>query len=152
MREVLCIHLGQAGVHLGLQIGADDGGNLEKVMAQYFMYLSAGIAHSSATVRWSDWFEDGQGLGQIIGACAPVYDRAASAETGVSIMFGVICVSIHKDTWVGYSDHVSVKAAIETADAQCPVSTLTQDQMEVVRGRFVFRSSPRAAGPPLGAS
>jgi len=121
-----------AGVHSKV----DDGGNLEKVMAQYFMYLSAGIAHSSATVRWSDWFEDGQGLGQIIGACAPVYDRAASAETGVSIMFGVICVSIHKDTWEGYSDHAAVMNAIKTADAVCPAKSLSETQMEVVRGRF----------------
>ena len=95
------------------------------------------------STRGSDSEGIGQGLGQIMGACAPVYDRAAPDETGVSIMFGVICVSIHKDTWVGYSDHVSVKTAIETADAQCPVSTLTQDQMEVVRGRF--ESSPTGA-------
>merc|ERR1712070_34751 len=121
-----------AGVHSKV----DDGGNLEKVMAQYFMYLSAGIAHSSATVRWSDWFEDGQGLGQIIGACAPVYDRAESESTGVSTMFGVICVSIHKDTWEGYTDHAAVMTAIEAADKQCPVRSLTEAQMAVVRGRM----------------
>jgi len=86
-------------------------------------------------------FEDGQGLGQIIGACAPVYDKSESESTGVSIMFGVICVSIHKDTWEGYSDHALVMTQIEEADKQCPKTSLSEEQMEVVRGRMYLAKS-----------
>jgi uncharacterized protein YegL len=122
-----------------------DGDDLEKTMAQYFMYLSAGIAIEAATVRWSDWYEDGQGLGQVMAACSPVYDRAQTAAAGVSIMFGVICTSIHKDRWTSYPDAAATMSAIETQDALCPSLNLSPDQMEIIRSRFENGKSCKAS-------
>jgi len=137
-----------------------DSGDLKSVMAGYFMYLAAGLsagrrlsvagsdngrslqAGSSAThIRWSDWFEDGQGLGQIAGVCAPVFDRTKSAETGVAILFGVTCSSISKGTWDNFTDSKAVWAQIEKDDAQCPQLYLNDDMLEIVRGRVSKEST-----------
>jgi hypothetical protein len=106
----------------------------------------------SATVRWSDWFEDGQGLGQIMAACTPVYDRAQTVETGVSIMYGVICVGIHQDTWNAYSDAAVTMQSIEAKDAECPAKSMSSDQMELIRSRFENGKSCKALDSKGGSA
>jgi len=117
---------------------ADSEDNLKEIMASYFVYLSAGI--SQAPARWSDWFEDGQGLGQIAGACQAVFDRTKEAEVGVAVLFGVICKSIHRDTWEKHSDSSSTWAKITTSNAVCPKLSLSNTQLEYIRGKI----SPKA--------
>jgi Mg-chelatase subunit ChlD len=116
-----------------------DSGDLKEVMASYFIFLAASHTKDDGSlkdvvVRWSDWFEDGQGLGQIASACAPVYDKSKTAETGVAILFGVICTAIHKHTWDSFPDAVAVWDEIQQADSTCPVVDLKSSQLEFLRG------------------
>jgi hypothetical protein len=136
-----------------------DGGDLKEAMASYFMFLAAGIelppVLEKATVFWSDWFEvskhyvciincyglmflvkkDGQGLGQLAGACVPLYDRAQSSKAGVSILFGVVCTSIAKPTWDRLKDSGSVWGQIQSAQkGQCYHLDITPERMQLIRG------------------
>jgi len=112
-----------------------DSGDLKQIMASYFMYLAAGLDTTKVDVRWSDWFEDGQGLGQIAAACGPVFDRTQSEKDGVAILFGVTCTSISKERWESYGDSKQEWALIEKQDSRCPQVYLNDEKLEVVRYR-----------------
>jgi len=112
----------------------DFSNNLQQIMAGYFVYLAAGIAH--APIRWSDWFEDGQGLGQLSGACKAVYDRSREQKEGVAVLFGVICQAIHKSTWEGFPDNYEVMQSIVANNKECPRLELSESQLEILRGRI----------------
>lgn len=114
-----------------------DGGDLKQAMASYFMFLAAGVdlppVLEKATVSWSDWFEDGQGLGQLAGACVPLYDRLRSTAE-VSVLFGVLCTSIAKPTWDSFGDSGSVWAQIESEQKrQCFQLDITEERMQLIR-------------------
>jgi len=111
-----------------------DGDNLKTIMAGYYTYLAAGVADGE--VRWSDWFEDGEGGGQIAGVCSPVYDRFQENLQGVPVLFGVTCVGVHRDTLENLEG-----AELEWMDAQarsamCPDLELTEESLEILRGQI----------------
>lgn len=112
----------------------DSATNLKEIMAGYFVYLAAGI--SNAPPRWSDWFEDGQGLGQIAGACQAVFDRTSGKAEGVNVLFGVICQSIHKSTWDKFSDAATVWGEMSTQNKKCADLSLSSGQLEILRGQI----------------
>ena len=68
-------------------------------MANYFVYLSAGLAPRDASpgapistnvTRWVDVYEDGQGLGQMTGVCARAYNFDVSPPQ----LFGTVCLGL----------------------------------------------------------
>lgn len=117
---------------------------VSEIMAGYFKHFAAGISH--APLRWSDWFEDGQGLGQIAAACASVYDRTKEKREGVAVLFGVICQAIHKDTWDALGDASTVWKTIKTANAKCETPKLSENQLEIIRGAIHPDSTCTASG------
>lgn len=129
MKQIAC-------EHGGVWQRVPDDGNLRVIMASYFVYLAAGLTQTDEiTVRWSDWFEDGQGLGQIGGACAPVFDRKRSDDEGISVLFGVICPSISKAMWDGLPGAADEWARIEAEDRECPHYEFTEERLEIVRAK-----------------
>lgn len=144
----------------GVWQAVPDGGDLRTVMASYFTYLAAGNAAAAAegaegaegggapVVRWSDWFEDGQGLGQIAGACGAVYDRRKSAREGIAHLFGVVCVSIAKPTWDAFADGARVWAEVQAKDRQCPSLSFGGAKLELIRRHQFGEASACGAGSP----
>jgi len=132
----------------GVWQAVPDDGDLKQIMAGYFLYLSAGLdansnggiggtdaATTHKNIRWADWFEDGQGLGQLAGACSPVFDRTRSAKTGVAILFGVVCSAISRAAWDAYGDGPAVWAGLGAASRRCPSVFLTEEKLEIIRAR-----------------
>ena len=65
--------------HRYFSIPQDGKVSLRVIMASYFTYLAVGLipknGEKSTGVVWAEQYEDGQGVGQVQAACAPIYDR-----------------------------------------------------------------------------
>eukprot|EP01052_Picozoa_sp_SAG31_P015895 SAG31_NODE_1035_length_10225_cov_2.372506_5_plen_155_part_00 len=84
----------------GIHTTIPDSSNapLKEAMANYFVYLAAGMhpdtSDDDPTVRWVDVYEDGQGRGQVTAACSPVYNFGTDAEPEVSVIHTIFKNSI----------------------------------------------------------
>jgi len=126
-RQLACAHNG-AYQHI------EDGGNLKQAMASYFSYLAADLSLAQSyhptrkiPIRWTPWFEDGQGTGQIAGVCAPVFDMTLNPPD----LFGVVCQGIHKHIWTNFSDHTTEWSKIEKSKSTCADLDLTPEQQKI---------------------
>merc|ERR1712146_597088 len=115
-----------------------DASQLKSIMANYFVYLSAGIApgqNQAATVNWIDAYEDGQGRGQMTAACASAYTYGHSLPPQ---LFGVVCLGLPLATAENLPGWDVTWASISSAQHQCQNVYLTWSQLESLRGLSDF--------------
>ena len=110
-----------------------DKGNLKSSMASYFVYLAAGIkgAATTATASWTDPFEDGQGLGQLTGACSAAYDKTKDPVQ----LLAVVCLGLPIETaktLAGWSNQFGLAM---TRRATCPIVSFSFKQLEALRAQ-----------------
>eukprot|EP00947_MAST-08B_sp_MAST-8B-sp1_P004339 g4339.t1 len=116
----------------GIYQDVNDEGLLKKAMANYFSFLAVGLVPGdgkSQAVRWTETYEDGQGIGQNTAACAPVYDLSASPPD----LFAVVCSAVKDGDLRNLAGWDAEWAAIRNASAQCPSLELTEPQLEKIR-------------------
>lgn len=104
--------------------------SLKEAMANYFVYLAAGMhpatLEQDPTVRWVDVYEDGQGRGQLTAACSPVYNFGTeSAPENPPQLFAVVCLGIPWPTWKDLDEADSVWDEIQSSQEICPNLDLT---------------------------
>lgn len=145
-----------------------EASKLKEVMANYFVYLAAGLAPrletNQVTVRWVDIYEDGQGRGQMTAVCSPIYNYMENPP----VLFGIICVGITMDEATLLSGWDSEWDRIQTQQKTCsryPLR-LTWNQLEALRGHSPWSRTCEAVvamstisgsvtfpgSPPLGSA
>merc|ERR1712167_266991 len=128
MRQMACDNDG-----LYQHIDDSDAGNLQVAMANYFSYLSVGLAPASAsddvTLRWTSPYEDGQGLGMQTGPCAPLYDYTHSPPD----LFAVMCVAVSYEKFAALDGFANVWDDIQDDKAECNDVWLSEDELKAVR-------------------
>ena len=110
-----------------------DKANLKSIMASYFVYLAAGIKGASTTTsaKWTDAYEDGQGMGQMTGACSPAYDKTKDPVQ----LLAVVCLGLPIETGktlTGWTEEFSKAMAKRTT---CPIVSFSLKQLEALRAQ-----------------
>jgi hypothetical protein len=112
-----------------------EANKLKEVMANYFVYLAAGLAPKSQddppAVRWVDIYEDGQGRGQMTAACSPIY--AYNNTAGIPLLFGVICQGIKMHLAKTFDGWDSEWASIRNDQKKCNDLNLNFAQLQTLR-------------------
>ncbi len=139
---------GDGASNLMSQIACENGGvyhnipdndakHLKEVMANYYTYMAAGMvppdAGSDPVVRWADIYEDGQGRGQVTGACSPVY----SFHSSPAQLIGVTCLGASIPVLSGLSDWDVEWADIQNNQGFCYDVLLTWEELETLRAKKV---------------
>ena len=126
MKRIACANSGIAS-----KVSDADKANLKSTMASYFVYLAAGIkgAATTATASWTDPFEDGQGLGQLTGACSPAYDKTKDPVQ----LLAVVCLGLPIETAKKLTGWSTAFASAMTRRKTCPVVSFTLLQLEALR-------------------
>ena len=107
-------------------------------MANYFVYLSAGLAPKDAApgapistnvTRWVDVYEDGQGLGQMTGVCARAYNFDVSPPQ----LFGTICLGLPMAIARGLSGWDQEWADMQQRQRLCANLSLSWSDLQSLR-------------------
>jgi hypothetical protein len=126
MKSIACANSGIAS-----KVSDADKANLKSTMASYFVYLAAGIkgAATTATASWTDTFEDGQGLGQLTGACSAAYDKTKDPVQ----LLAVLCLGLPIETAKTLTGWNAAFASAMTRRKTCPIVSFTLKQLEALR-------------------
>ena len=97
-------------------------------------YLREGMANlpshgASARVRWTDVYDDGQGRGPSIAACAPMHDGILFQN-----LVGVTCASMKLHEWEQLSNHASEWHNITAEQNMCTPLEVPFHRLEFMRG------------------
>ena len=110
-----------------------DKGNLKSIMASYFVYLAAGIkgAATTTSATWTDAYEDGQGMGQMTGACSPAYDKTKDPVQ----LLAVVCLGLPIETGKTLAGWSQQFGQAMTRRTTCPTVSFSLKQLEALRAQ-----------------
>jgi hypothetical protein len=110
-----------------------DKGNLKSIMASYFVYLAAGIkgAATTTSATWTDAYEDGQGMGQMTGACSPAYDKTKDPVQ----LLAVVCLGLPIETGKTLAGWSHEFGQAMTRRTTCPTVSFSLKQLEALRAQ-----------------
>ena len=105
----------------------EDRNNPMKALAAFFRILSVGI-NGDSTVRWTSNYTDAFGMGDLVTASRPLWDRTTTVPSLVGVVGIDVPTSQFGDT------RSAALGALKERSSFCPAfSALTDCQMQVVR-------------------
>ena len=122
-----------------------DGQDPLSEMSQYYQFLATGIASSAA--RWTAPYIDSFGLGQMVTAAIPVYDRSQS----LPLLVGVVGTDVLMTDLTPHGDYTTIVSELIARGSTCTPLSLSSCQMQHLRntGRNAY---PCPAPAPTIAS
>ena len=120
---------------------ADAANIMKEAIASYYLMSAASLVSSAGVgevgARWTDVYEDGQGLGAMFAVCSAMYDYSLEPMD----FFGVVCIGISMSTWNALPGANNEHDDIVSTQANCPDFTLDWTEMETFRERSSCESS-----------
>jgi Mg-chelatase subunit ChlD len=114
---------------------------IKEAIASYYLMSAASLVSNAGVgevgARWTDIYEDGQGLGAMFAVCSSMYDYSLEPMD----FFGVVCIGISMSTWDALSGADAERDSIIDAQSSCPEFTLDWMEMEAFRERASCEST-----------
>merc|ERR1711964_451643 len=98
-------------------------------MTGYYQYYAMGMADADLQVRWSEPYIDGLGLGPMVSAVVPVYERGA----GTPIFRGVVAIDMRSCDMYEKYEAVDIMKDLMERNLRCPAWSIDEAAVEKLR-------------------